>query len=763
MTPLVRPLRPAGDERERRKRNLVIIAVVLALLVTMTAFEVGIKAPELPVASNVAVIALFNLNLIVFLLLLILLFRNLVKLSFERRHKILGSRFKTKLVVSFLSLALVPSILLFLIASNLINTSIEGWFKLQVEQPLDESMRVAQTFYERMQESALQHGQHIGRVLKRDRLLGEERREALIAFLQEQQEQYGLAGITIYSASGQELVHVKDPVLTPAITGGVNMEQVRMTLAGRELSTRKEIANGDLIQGMVPLVSPAPDERVIGAIVVAIHLPQRLERQVRAISQAFQEYKQLKLLKQPIKGIYILLFLLMTLVIVFSVTWFGLYLAKGITVPIQLLAQGTREVAAGNLDYRVTAQADDEVGILVTSFNKMTEDLASSKTQLERAYTDLQAKHAELGTRRRYTETVLEAVATGVVSVDQAGSVTTVNGAAARMLGLAPGDAVGRHYVRAFAAPDYADFVALIQRMERLREGSLERELQVTRGGQRRTLLASLTALQGPGREHLGVVVVFDDLTDLLSAQRVAAWREVAQRIAHEIKNPLTPIQLSAQRLRRRLAGRVADDGGILEECTGTIIGEVEGLRRLVDEFSRFARMPALAPKPTDLHRLLDGVVALYGETHPAVTLRTDFPPDAPPLEADGDQLKRAVLNLIDNAVEAGASEVAVSTHWDRAAGRVQLVVADNGEGIPHDARDKLFLPYFSTKTTGMGLGLPIVHQIVTDHGGQIRVADNLPKGSRFIIELPVLRPGNGELTPSPSPGEGRGESGVRQ
>ncbi|MBI2469236.1 MAG: PAS domain-containing protein [Candidatus Rokubacteria bacterium] len=757
------PLRPAGDERERRKRNLVLIAVVLALLVAMTAFEVGIKAPELPVASNVAVIALFNLNLIVFLLLLILLFRNLVKLSFERRHKILGSRFKTKLVVSFLSLALVPSILIFLIASNLINTSIEGWFKLQVEQPLDESMRVAQTFYERMQESALQHGQHIGRVLKRDRLLGEERREALIAFLQEQQEQYGLAGITIYSASGQELVHVKDPVLTPAVTGGVNMEQVRMTLAGRELSTRKEIANGDLIQGMVPLVATAPDERVIGAIVVAIHVPQRLEGQVRAISRAFQEYKQLKLLKQPIKGIYILLFLLMTLVIVFSVTWFGLYLAKGITVPIQLLAQGTREVAAGNLDYRVTAQADDEVGILVASFNKMTEDLASSKTQLERAYTDLQAKHAELGTRRRYTETVLEAVATGVVSVDQAGGVTTVNGAAARMLGLAPGDTVGRHYARAFAAPDYADFVALIQRMERLREGSLERELQVTRGGQSRTLLASLTALQGPGREHLGVVVVFDDLTDLLSAQRVAAWREVAQRIAHEIKNPLTPIQLSAQRLRRRLAGRVADDGGILEECTGTIIGEVEGLRRLVDEFSRFARMPALAPKPTDLHRPLDGVLALYGETHPAVTLRTDFAPDAPLLEADGDQLKRAVLNLIDNAVEAGASEVAVSTRWDRAPGRVQLVVADNGEGIPHDARDKLFLPYFSTKTTGMGLGLPIVHQIVTDHAGQIRVEDNLPKGSRFIIELPVLRPGNGEAAPFPAREAGGGEGVIRQ
>ncbi|MGH7319568.1 MAG: ATP-binding protein [Candidatus Rokuibacteriota bacterium] len=735
-------------EQDRRKRNLVIIAVVLVLLIAATVVEVGIKAPDLPVASNVVVIALFNLNLIVFLLLLVLLFRNLVKLSFERRHKILGSKFKTKLVVAFLSLALAPSILIFLIASNLINTSIEGWFKLQVERPLDESMRVAQTFYERMQDTAVRHGQHIGQVLTRDRLLPEEKREALIDFLQEQQEQFGLAGITVFSLGGQEIVHVKDPVLLSSITTAVNMEQVRMALGGRELSTRKDVQNGDLIQGMVPIVASGADRRVVGVVVVALHVPQRLEAQVRGISQAFQEYKQLKLLKQPIKGIYILLFLLMTLVIVFSVTWFGLYLAKGITVPIQRLAEGTREVAAGNLDYRVTAEADDEVGILVTSFNKMTEDLASSNARLERAYTDLQAKHAELMERRRYTETVLEAVATGVISADQAGVVTTVNPAAARMLGLDPARVVGGHYTEAFAASEYGDLVALMQRMDRLREGSLERELQVPREGRSLTLLASLTALQGPEREHLGIVLVFDDLTELLSAQRLAAWREVAQRIAHEIKNPLTPIQLSAQRLRRRLAGRLTDDGGVLEECTGTIIGEVEGLRRLVDEFSRFARMPSLSPKPTDLPRLLDGVVALYGETHPAVTLRTDFAPDLPVLEADGDQLKRAVLNLIDNAAEAGASEITISAGSDGVGGRVRVAVTDNGAGISPEAREKVFLPYFSTKTAGMGLGLPIVHQIVTDHGGQIRVEDHPSKGSRFVIELPVIQPGNG-----PGPG----------
>jgi two-component system, NtrC family, nitrogen regulation sensor histidine kinase NtrY len=260
----------------------------------------------------------------------------------------------------------------------------------------------------------------------------------------------------------------------------------------------------------------------------------------------------------------------------------------------------------------------------------------------------------------------------------------------------------------------------------------------VTRDGQSLTLLASLTALQGHEGEYLGMVLVFDDLTELLAAQRQAAWREVAQRIAHEIKNPLTPIQLSAQRLRRRLAGRLADDGGILEECTGTIIGEVEGLRRLVDEFSRFARMPSLALKPTQLARLLEGVAALYEETRPGMVLRIDADGGLPVVEADGDQLKRALLNLVDNAVEAGATEVVIAAQAHRDGQRVQLVVADDGPGIPADVRDRIFLPYFSTKTTGMGLGLPIVHQIVTDHGGQVWVEDNRPHGSRFVIELPA-------------------------
>jgi two-component system nitrogen regulation sensor histidine kinase NtrY len=539
-------------------------------------------------------------------------------------------------------------------------------------------------------------------------------------------------------------VHAKDSVLAAILTRQVNMEQVKRGLGGQEVTAVRELDNGDLIQAVVPIWSGAGSERqVLGAMVVATHVSQRLETRLRGISQAFLEYKQLKLLKNPIKGIYILLFLLMTLIIVFSVTWFGLYMARGITVPIQLLAEGTREVAAGNLNYRVEARADDEIGILVDSFNRMTGDLGQSKVKLEAAYSDLQAKHGELEERRRYTETILQAVATGVVSLDPAGRLTTLNGAAARMLGLSAEGTVGRSYREIFRGPEFDEVRGLVQRMDRLREGTLEREIRLHRDGHAVTLLGSATALVGSGKEYTGIVLVFDDLTELLKAQRLAAWREVAQRIAHEIKNPLTPIQLSAQRLRRRLGDKVADERKLLEECTDAIIQEVEGLRQLVDEFSRFARMPALAPEPTDLHRLLETVVKLYRESHPALTLKTVFASDLPPVEVDPAQIKRAVLNLVDNAVEAvsGAGEVVVQTRWSPETRRVQIHVSDNGVGVPPEDKEKLFLPYFSTKATGMGLGLPIVHQIITDHRGSIWVEDSLPKGSRFVIELPLKLP----------------------
>jgi two-component system, NtrC family, nitrogen regulation sensor histidine kinase NtrY len=511
----------------------------------------------------------------------------------------------------------------------------------------------------------------------------------------------------------------------------------------------RELPSGDLIEAIVPIWTPRPagmsavgERPLAGVVVVGIHVTERLEAKIRGIAQAFRQYKQLRLLKNPIKGIYILLFLLLTLIIVFSFAWFGLYLARGITGPIEQLAEGTREVAAGNLSYKVRARADDEIGVLVESFNRMTDDISESKRRLEEAYLDLQDKHTELEERRRYIETVLEAITTGVVSFDPDNRLTTMNRAAARMFGLDGAAVVGRALEDVFASGALRDVMILVQRVRRARSGSVEQELHVRGREGRISLLASATALRGPDGGYAGAVLVFDDLTELLKAQRLAAWREVAQRIAHEIKNPLTPIQLSAQRLRRRLARDPGQDQRLVTECTETIIQEVDGLKRLVDEFSRFARMPALAPRPTDVRPLIEGVAALYRESHPALRLVTRYPESIPLIEVDPDHIKRAILNLVDNAVAAvgGTGNVEVEVRAAADGSGLQLVVSDDGPGISAEDKEKLFLPYFSTKTNGMGLGLPIVHEIVAEHGGTIRVEDNVPRGTRFVLDLPVLR-----------------------
>jgi len=738
---------PLLSDANRRKRNLLIIAGFLFLIGVANLVDTDVYAPDLPIASNITIFALLNLNLIVLLLLVVLLFRNLVKLWFERRQNVIGAKFKTKLVLAFLSLSLAPAILIFLIASNFINKSIEGWFKPQVERPLDQALGVAQTYYNNLERTALRHAQRIGRVIDREGLLGEGRRKALATYLVEQQEQLGISAITVFNARGQEFVHVKDPVLGDVPTRDVNESQLKHGLAGQEVTTVRELQSGDLIEAFMPIWSPQGDAppRVVGVVVVATHVAERLEARVRGISQAFQEYKQLKLLKTPIKGIYILLFLLMTLIVVFSFAWFGLYLARGITGPIAELAEGTREVAAGNLSYKVQARADDELGALVASFNRMTDDLGESNRRLEEAYLDLSDKHTELEDRRRYIETVLETLSSGVVSFDPLGRLTTINRAAARMFGVSE-TAVGQLLEEVFAGAEVRDVVALVHRTRRPKPGAVEQELHLRRGGTSLSLLAAATALRGPEGEYAGAVLVFEDLTELLKAQRVAAWREVAQRIAHEIKNPLTPIQLSAQRLRRRLGRTAGDDAELVAECTGTIIQEVDGLRRLVDEFSRFARMPALVPRPTDLRPLVESVVALYREAHPALTLAARHAENLPPVEVDPDHIKRAVLNLVDNAVEAVGSvgEVVVETALVADNGHARIIVTDTGPGISPEDKEKLFLPYFSTKAAGMGLGLPIVWEIVAEHGGTIHVEDNQTRGSRFIIEVPVSR------TPTP-------------
>ncbi|MFQ5949562.1 MAG: PAS domain-containing sensor histidine kinase, partial [Nitrospiria bacterium] len=494
---------------------------------------------------------------------------------------------------------------------------------------------------------------------------------------------------------------------------------------------------GDLIRGVFPLRS---GKRLVALLVVDQLIPPVMVEKMEGIKKSVEEYKQLKAFKNPIKGSYILSFLIIVLLIMFSAVWFGIYFARSITIPIQRLAEGTHAVAQGDLNFQIEVRATDELGVLVDSFNKMTADLNQGQEKIEEVNRSLIASNRESEGRRAYMEGVLQNIAAGVISVDEKGIITTFNPSAEKILNIPASEAIRKDFVDFFSSREMEGMTDLIQRNQGQREVSLEEEIIIEARNKLLTLRIALSILRGDDRRFLGFVIVFDDLTELIRAQKVATWQEVARRIAHEIRNPLTPIQLSTERLRKKYFQRSNDFHKIFDESTRTVINEVHGLKRLVDEFSEFARMPPPHRSLQKINPILQEVILLY-QTSPKdiiVTFRLDE--RIPLLNLDRDQIKRVFVNLFENAVEAmdGRGGLHIATEYDASQQKVRVEVADEGVGIAPDDLDKLFLPYFSRKKTGTGLGLAIVNRIVTDHNGQIRVAPQYPKGTTFTIEFPV-------------------------
>ena len=476
-----------------------------------------------------------------------------------------------------------------------------------------------------------------------------------------------------------------------------------------------------------------------GVVVATAYLTGDLAARSRRMTKAFEDYNQLRVLKRPLTGLYLSFFLMVTLLILFGATWMGSYLAKRITRPVLMLSAAAREIGAGRLDQRLEPQSNDEFGSLIEAFNSMARELAAGRRRVDRGTIQLERKHGEVEGRRRYIETILERIATGVVSVDAAGVITTINTAAGRLLSLDRG-IVGQPARAVFDRADLQPLGALLAGAGAATRGEPPtHEIALAREGRELHLAAVATALVGESGGPEGVVLVLDDVTPLIRAQKVAAWREVARRLAHEIKNPLTPIQLSAERMRRHFATAPPPAKALIEECTQTIIGEVESLKGLVDEFSQFARMPSPRTVPTDLGQLITDTVALYNGIFTDVRIDQRFAPGIPLVRLDPEQIRRVIINLMDNAIEAmdRRGQIVVETQRDTPNSVVRVVVADDGPGIPAGEREKLFLPYYSTKRRGSGLGLAIVRRIIAEHGGSIEVGDNSPRGTRFTIELP--------------------------
>jgi two-component system nitrogen regulation sensor histidine kinase NtrY len=560
--------------------------------------------------------------------------------------------------------------------------------------------------------------------------------EALEHLLAVWQQTYQLSGLEIFSPKGQKLAGAYERGAKLSLEAPPS---VRPGEWAEETLHRQAVEGGMLVSLVEPL--RAPSGKVSAYLVLRELVPQPLVTKIVGAERQVRDLRAVQFLIRPVRVSHYLTLVIVTLLTLMAAIWLAFYMAREITTPIRQLAEGTLKVAGGDFSFHIDQEGRDEIGFLVQSFNKMTQDLQQSRTQLAEAYEQLRQSHAELAGQKRYMEILLRNVAAGVIAVNAEGRITSINNSAAQMLQVTPEEVLGQ-YARALVPPGEVNRLTEVVEEARRSPGTVERPFHLALADKTLYLVIKPTVLKDDTGQDLGVVVVFEDLTELERAQRQSAWREVARRIAHEVKNPLTPIKLAAQRLRRRYLDQMADDGQIFEECTRIISDQADVIKNLVNEFSRFARLPHLALAPHDLNGLIREILLLYKEVHPRITLEFQADPDLPEILLDQEQIKRLLLNLVDNALASiqGFGKVTLSVKGKAAGDWVELVVADTGAGIPDRDKVRIFEPYFSTKRGGTGLGLAIVHSIVSDHEGVIRVEDNQPHGTRFIIELPMRR-----------------------
>ena len=739
------------SESERRGLHLRPVWIVLLFLVPCLALTIhyskytipGQSSPDtlLPGAGYAFVLLLINLDLIGLVVLTLLLSRSLIKAYFERRHRLLGSGFRAKLVAAFIGFALIPTVLLAFVASGLVNKAVDVWFNDQIEQVLKDSHEVARMHHEGHLVLAVNSARAIGREIFREDMLIAEQRELLVAAMARKRAEHNLAGVEVFSAKLETLTKAVDPDVPPTVIEMPIGQLVLQVLAGnQELTSVQEAQNGRLIRAAVPIASNMKRGGVDGVVVVDAYVPESLIAKMEGIARQYTEYKQIKAMKNPIKAGAYLFVAVITVLILFGATWFGFYVARGITVPIQRLAEATEEIAQGNLNVRIKVKATDEIGTLVESFNRMTDDLKISKSKLEEVNTSLMGTNLMLDERRAYTQAVVDTIAAGVLSIDRQGFITTFNPSAERILGIWSHQVRGRHVNEAFKDFRLDLFQTAYDRILTNSLDTLSMEGLMDVQGRYLTVGLNCSRMRNETGKDIGYVLVFEDLTELIKAQKTAAWQEVAQRIAHEIKNPLTPIQLSAQRLRKKFFEKAADFEQIFDDATEVIVNEVNSLKRLVDEFSKFARMPPPQLARQSLHEVIKDAVTLYRSAHRDIEFLLDLDEELPTLNLDREQMSRVCVNLFDNAIQSMGQKgrVWIKTQYDTKRHRAVVSIADEGTGINPEDQERLFVPYFSRKKTGTGLGLAIVHRIITDHEGHIQASNNQPKGAIFTFELPV-------------------------
>jgi two-component system nitrogen regulation sensor histidine kinase NtrY len=725
--------------RPRQRWTLVIAGIFLTLLLAAV-FTFGSLDVPIEPSNWRAVISLYSVSSFIFAALIIfglIFFRTIVRLLMERSKDQLGSRFKTKMVVGAMALSLLPVVFMFFVSYSLLNRTLGRWFP----RPLEIASEQTQSLMNDFGRGSLPRLRNLARQVQAN---STEPTEKVLqsAF------KAGLDALWILDKNGNVVRggvvcddQPEDRSAQICESVGVFGKPMKTLPSGVEIW---EARGKDYLVARVPAFDKG---QPVGTIAAGyLTSPNFLSRLTNIQSQR-EEYDKEKQNLRALKSQMVLILFFFTLLLLFSLMWIATFLAKQVIVPIQALAEGTREVSSGNFDYQVPEQSQDELGVLIRSFNAMTTQLRDSRAQIDQFTRNLQQAVQELERRRQLMETILENIPTGVISLDSEGHILRENSAVTHMFGGSTRDIES---LEKLLGSEATRTIQLLMRRS-LRMGVVSREIETVIAGRVLHLAVTVSSL-GPRRANTGFVLVLDDLTEVLRAQKSAAWQEVARRIAHEIKNPLTPIQLSSQRLSRFLGRRVETTDPLdpeltrlTQECSRLIEREVATLAQLVNEFSQFVRFPTAKLAPTSANTVIQEAVEVFSGRLDGITLKTSLSENLPPVRADGGLLRSVVVNLIDNAAEALETatlrEITVSTSVHNDAETVEICVQDTGHGISPEDKDRLFLPHFSTKNRGTGLGLAIAARIVAEHGGTIHVEDNFPVGSKFLVELPSAEP----------------------
>jgi len=717
-----------------RGARFVFIGMVMLFILFVIIRIIQEEVTRFPPVFSTGPTFIFSIWIIIILFSLTFLFiliRNIIKLYYDKHKHQPGTRFKNRLIFFFIAFSIIPTLLLFFFATEFVSRSVEQWFSTDIDSLMQEVEGANKAYYDSLTKELEHYAKLIAGQIREKRMYTEDNRFFLHNTLRRRMTEYKLDVISIYR-NQKEIFTISMPHIPIQEYKDLPLESVYKGLSGESFLRIDQLRKGELSRNGHSFEIGA-NEKIL--VITGRYTPEGAIRNFQNLSAMAGKYSQLKVIKDPIKNTYVLLLIFITILIIFSASWLGFFLAKGITVPIEKLVSATSEITAGNLEVVIDYEAKDEFNTLIAAFNRMAMELREKQGKLERRTIEL--KH-----RRRIIENILNNITSGVIAFNTKGELVEINPEASKMLSLEGKEVVKKHFSQVLAENLYSEIKQLIEKAFTSKMKLFEKEIDIKIKSRITNLAVKITQIRNPiNNRFSGLLVVLTDLSEMIKAQRMLVWREVAKRIAHEIKNPLTPIQISAQRIMRTFDQSDATLRRIVEDSLPIIQQELESIKKIADEFANFARLPEIKFSQGDLHQILENLVSVYSSVYQEVSFKVQFDVNLPPIiKLDSEQIRRVFVNLLDNAVEANdkKGEVEISTFYNLDSNFARVEIADNGPGLSDEDKQKLFIPYFSKKTSGTGLGLAISHNIVEEHHGLISVLDNNPQGARFVVELPV-------------------------